>query len=225
MDKYAVIVAGGSGSRMKSTTPKQFLQLGHQPVLMHTLEQFAKAEKNLKITLVLPSAEIDTWESLVEKYSFQIPHKLVAGGATRVDSVRNGLATVPSGTLVAIHDGVRPLVSQKLIQNCFAAASQHGSGVAAIPSKDSIRKIEAGYNFNVNRADYRLMQTPQSFKTDLLIEAFENYSGDSATDDATIAEKYGLKIYLVEGEYTNLKITTPEDLIIAQALLNNNLVL
>lgn len=224
MDKYAVIVAGGSGSRMKSDIPKQFLLLGGKPVLMHTIRQFASADKDTRIILVLPSNEIAAWEGLIEDHSFQIPHHVVAGGATRVDSVRNGLATVPSETLVAIHDGVRPLASHKLINRCFESAEKFGSGVAAVNSKDSIRRVENSNNFNVSRSEYRLMQTPQTFQTDLIKAAFENYSGDTATDDATIAEKNGHDVQLVEGEYTNLKITTPEDLVIAQALLNNKLV-
>jgi 2-C-methyl-D-erythritol 4-phosphate cytidylyltransferase len=224
MDKYAVIVAGGSGSRMKSDIPKQFLLLAGKPVLMHTIKQFALVDRNIKIVLVLPSEEIAAWESLIEDHSFQIPHSVVAGGATRVESVRNGLDQVPSGSLVAIHDGVRPLVSTKLINISFAQALENGSGVAAVNSKDSIRKIDADTSYNVSRSEYRLMQTPQTFKSDLVKEAFLNYSGDMATDDATIVEKSGHNIVLVEGEYSNLKITTPEDLVIAQALLGNKVV-
>ena len=209
---------------MNSQTPKQFLLLSGKPVLMLTINRFASNWDEVKIILVLPPAEIATWENLIEEYSFQIPHRVVHGGETRVESVRNGLKVVPADSVVAIHDGVRPLVSDELINQCYIAALEHGSGVAAVNSKDSIRKIADKNNFNVARSDYRLMQTPQTFKTELIKEAFENYSGETATDDATIAEKNGHNVYLVEGEYTNIKITTPEDLVIAQALLDNNLV-
>lgn len=224
MDRYAVIVAGGSGSRMQSKMPKQFLELAGKPILIHTLERFNRQSIPIKIILVLPASEIPTWEGLLERHKSNINHKVVAGGPTRYDSVQNGLSNVPNDVLVAIHDGVRPFTSSALITQCYEAAEEHGSGVAAVVSKDSIREIRDNINQNVDRAAYRLMQTPQTFQSSLIKNAFLNYTEESATDDATIAEKEGHRIRLIEGEYTNLKITTPEDIAIAQALIDNKLV-
>lgn len=209
---------------MKSEEPKQFLLLSGRPILMHTINKFASLDYKVEIILVLPQEKIPDWEDLIAKHSFNQAHRIIAGGKTRFESVNNGLSAVSEGSLVAIHDGVRPLTSKRLIDECFSKAEEHGSGVAAVNSKDSIRKIAGNANHNVPRADYKLMQTPQTFQSTLIKEAFANYSDEEATDDATIAEKNGLDVQLVEGEYTNLKITTPEDLVIAQALLNNDLV-
>ncbi|MEN8247688.1 MAG: 2-C-methyl-D-erythritol 4-phosphate cytidylyltransferase [Bacteroidota bacterium] len=217
---YALIVAGGSGKRMGSHKPKQFLLLDKQPVLLHTIKVFYRFSKSLKIIIVLPQSEFSTWESLVKEHDFNIPVTLIAGGETRFDSVKNGLDSIhDSDGLVAIHDGVRPFVSIEVIKKCYDSARLHGSGVAAVTSKDSIRKITGDQNISVLRDDYRLMQTPQTFNIKLIKEAYQMASHKEFTDDASLAESNGVKIRLVEGDYDNLKITTPEDLIIAQALL------
>jgi len=224
MEKYAVIVAGGSGSRMKSAEPKQFITIGGIPVLMRTIKRFSTLSYRINIIVVLPKAEIATWEGLIEKYNFQFPHQVVHGGETRTDSVKNGLATIKSEGLVAIHDGVRPFASKELITNCYNSAQEFGSGVAAVTSKDSIRVINDTENHSVDRSNYRLIQTPQTFRTDLIKKAFLKSTALSATDDATIFELAGQHVNLIHGEYTNIKITTPEDIAIAQALIENDLV-
>ncbi|MCB0497284.1 MAG: 2-C-methyl-D-erythritol 4-phosphate cytidylyltransferase [Cyclobacteriaceae bacterium] len=223
MKKYALIVAGGSGNRMGSTTPKQFLLLENLPILMHTISQFQKAEKEIELIVVLPKDQIDTWNALCKEHNFTIKHSVVEGGATRFDSVKNGLSMVGTESLVAIHDGVRPLVSTTIILNSFKEAEQSGSAVVAVPLKESIRKKENQTTVSKNRSDYYLVQTPQTFQSTLIKEYYQQIiDGAKFTDDASVFESQGGEINLVEGDYKNLKITTPEDLVIAQALLNNN---
>ncbi len=222
MKKYALIVAGGSGSRMQAQVPKQFLELNGRPVLMHTLEAFAQAGAEIELIVVLPAAWHGYWQELLTIYNFTIPHQVVAGGRSRFMSVKKGLAKTGKEGLIAIHDGVRPLVSPALINRCYQAARQHGSGVAAIEPKDSLRQLTSKGSRAVERQQYRLMQTPQTFAADLLHEVYRQANDDKKfTDDATVVGHYGRPVFLVEGEYRNLKITTPEDLVIAQALLVN----
>jgi 2-C-methyl-D-erythritol 4-phosphate cytidylyltransferase len=223
MTKYAIIVAGGSGSRMKSATPKQFLLLGDKPVLMHTIEAFAKADPSIIIVLVLPAAEVAKWKELVIHYNFKIDHQIQEGGQTRFHSVKNGLKAIGDEGLVAIHDGVRPLVTPDLIKRCYEAASTKSSGVAAVAPKDSIREVKSNSNTSVNRDDYQLIQTPQTFEVKQIKAAYQVEGQSYATDDATVAENYGMPITLVKGEYSNIKITTPEDIAIAQALINERI--
>lgn len=221
MKKYAVIVAGGSGSRMGSTTPKQFLLLNDQPILMHTLARFAECD-NIELILVLPNNEIKSWQQLCLDYGFTIDHHIIEGGNTRFDSVKNGLEQVQEGSLVAIHDGVRPLISIATIENSYKVAKAKGNAIVAVPLKDSIRKREGESTVSKNRSDYYLVQTPQTFQSSLIKQAYANIAdGSKYTDDASVFESQGGEINLIEGNYKNLKITTPEDLIIAQALLGN----
>ena len=220
MTKYALIVAGGSGSRMKSAIPKQFLLLANKPVLMHTIEAFAKEDPLTSIILVLPASEIPNWKALVSDYNFKIDHMIQEGGQTRFHSVKNGLKKIANEGLVAIHDGVRPLVTPELIKRCFDTAASKSSGVAAVAPKDSIRQVENDSNVSVNRDNYQLIQTPQTFEVKQIKAAYQAESQSHATDDASVAENYGMPITLVEGEYSNIKITTPEDIAIAQALIN-----
>jgi 2-C-methyl-D-erythritol 4-phosphate cytidylyltransferase len=219
MMEYALIVAGGSGTRMQSETPKQFLEIGGKPLLMHTIKVFAEYSNNLKIILVLPQDQFPAWAKLVEDYAFTTPHQLVSGGQTRFESVKNGLQEIEGDGLVAIHDGVRPFVSTNLIGLCFKSAKKYGSGVAAVMPKDSIREVSKDINKNVDRNKYRLVQTPQAFVLSIIKEAYSLTRDKGFTDDATVAEHYGQAITLVTGDYRNIKITTPEDLKIAQALL------
>lgn len=217
--RFALIVAGGSGQRMGAAIPKQFLLLKEKPVLMHTLEAFFNAGVN-RIILVLPQAHFDTWKTLCTQYHFSIPHELVEGGSTRFQSVSNGLHAMGKHVaLVAIHDGVRPLVSRALIERCYAEAEIHGNALAVVPSKDSLRMKRGKENTSVNRTDYMLVQTPQTFVLSQIQEAYLQPGQDAFTDDASVFEAAGGKIHLVEGEYSNLKITTPEDLKIAEALM------
>ncbi len=218
MNRFAIIVAGGTGQRMKSVIPKQFMPLNGEPVLAHTLRKFADCH----IVLVLPEAHITTWE-VMTKDKYQLPaHQIVAGGKTRAESVRNGLLTIRDEQgLVAVHDAVRPLVSKELIEKCFESAAQSGSGVAAVRLKETIRYVdeESGENYAVDRNDFWAMQTPQVFDIKLLRRAFENAPDLKATDDATLVENLGHRITLIEGSYQNLKITTPEDLRLAEILM------
>jgi 2-C-methyl-D-erythritol 4-phosphate cytidylyltransferase len=219
MMEYVIVVAGGNGTRMQSTTPKQFIEIGGLPILMHTVNAFYHYSKNINIILVIPENQFDLWNKLTEKHQFNILCQLVKGGNTRFESVKNGLNAINNGGLVAVHDGVRPFVSTQIIRNCFASAQKFGSGIAAVSPKDSLRKLTAEGNSNVDRADYRLMQTPQTFAVDKIKQSYLSATSNKFTDDASVVENSGHQIHLVEGAYKNIKITTPEDIKIAQALL------
>lgn len=220
MNRYAVIVAGGSGSRMGSETPKQFLPIGNAPILMHTIKRFFTSNEMVNVILVLPLEQIDRWHQLCEKYSFSIPHLIVPGGKNRFQSVRNGLNSIGVNEgLVAIHDGVRPFISKRIIEETFAVAEKKGNAVVAVELKDSIRLIDKKGNKTVQRENYRIIQTPQTFKISQIRDAFHKAQNDDFTDDASVAEAAGYAIELVEGSYENIKITTPEDLAMAEAIL------
>nr|WKN36423.1 2-C-methyl-D-erythritol 4-phosphate cytidylyltransferase [Tunicatimonas sp. TK19036] len=222
MKQYAVIVAGGRGVRMQSDLPKQFISIGGNPVLMHTLRAFNSYQESLPLIVVLPEHEHDRWHFLCQEFSFKIPHTLIAGGSCRPHSVRNGLREINEpDSLVAIHDGVRPLVSIDLIARSFQTAQKHGAAIASVPLKDSIREVTDNGSVSRDRARYRLMQTPQTFRTSLLRKAYDKVSPlENYTDEASIVEAYGEEITLIDGEYRNLKITTPEDLRVAEAFLS-----
>lgn len=221
MTEFAILVAGGNGSRMGGTVPKQFLELAGKPILLHTVEKFLAHSSEIRLVLVLPEADFGRWEALAAQLpETHHPIAVVAGGATRFQSVRNGLRTIQDDGLVAVHDAVRPLVSVGVIRRTFDAAAEFGSGVAAVPAKDSVRQIGPnGENRALDRATLRLIQTPQTFRISLLKKAFEHPESPLFTDDASVAEAAGFAIHLVEGSYENLKITTPEDLVVAEALL------
>lgn len=217
--EYAIIVAGGKGTRIKSATPKQFLELGGKPILLHTLEAFFRYREDIKVILVLPQDDFATWEAIVKKYSFSNPVTLAQGGDTRFQSVKNGLNKIQGDGYVAIHDGVRPLVSENIIAASFQLAAVHQSAVAAVRLKDSIRVTDQDNTKALDRSKFRLIQTPQTFALSLIKKAYEQKEDESLTDDASVAEKAGHKISLFEGSYENIKITTPEDLIVGEALL------
>ncbi|MCX2745146.1 2-C-methyl-D-erythritol 4-phosphate cytidylyltransferase [Mangrovivirga sp. M17] len=223
MKKFVVIVAGGSGSRMKSDIPKQFLVLNGIPVLMHTIQKFHKSfNGSITVILVLPVNQHTYWNELCEKYNFDLPHIIAGGGNSRMHSVENGLKKINEEGIVAIHDGVRPLISEEVIRNSFYAAEKHGSGVVCVPPKDSLRKISDN-NRNitqaVNRSDYLLVQTPQTFRVKDIKEAFVKADNYNFTDDASVYENAGQNIHVIIGNYDNIKITTPEDLVIAESLI------
>jgi 2-C-methyl-D-erythritol 4-phosphate cytidylyltransferase len=218
--EYAVIVAGGKGTRMKTTLPKQFLEIKGRPVLMHTIDAFYRYAETMQVILVLPDEDRPTWEALCQQHAFNRPLHIVAGGASRFQSVQNGLRHIQGPGLVAIHDGVRPLISEDIIAASFRLAAVHGSAVAAVRLKDSIRVTDQHHTRAVDRSLYRLIQTPQTFKIDLIQQAYALPEDATLTDDASVAERAGHTISLFEGSYDNLKITTPEDLIVAEALLN-----
>jgi 2-C-methyl-D-erythritol 4-phosphate cytidylyltransferase len=220
MDLYVVIVAGGSGKRMGMDTPKQFLELSGRPVLMHTIERFREFNNSIEIITVLPENQLRYWCELQKKYSFDIPNTLVKGGSKRFMSVRNGLGFVNTPGLVAIHDGVRPLVRVETIKRCFEMAEKYGNAIPVISPADSLRTDNGKGNSPVNRMEVKQVQTPQVFDVEKIKKAYQQDFDPSFTDDATVLEKTGEKIHLVEGNRENIKITNPEDLFIAQTLLS-----
>ena len=218
MNKYAVIVAGGKGSRMLSDLPKQFMKLAGKPVLMHTITRFTKIQ-GLEVILVLPKDQVSFWKELCTKYDFESPI-VVEGGMTRFHSVQNGLNAISDQEgLVAIHDGVRPFISKSIILDSFKSAKNHGSGLVVIELKDSLRQLIGANNFAQERKDFRLVQTPQSFDLRIIKNAYNVDYKDSFTDDSSVFENFGGKVYLVNGDYRNIKITTPEDLEIAEMFI------
>ncbi|MEN8119789.1 MAG: 2-C-methyl-D-erythritol 4-phosphate cytidylyltransferase [Bacteroidota bacterium] len=219
MMNSVIIVAGGSGSRFKSEIPKQFIELNGKPILMHSITAFYKYQENIEIIVVLPEHQVDYWHSLCKKHNFKIKHKVENGGKTRFESVKNGLDTVKnSQNLIAIHDGVRPLVSENTIERCFREAEISGNAIPAILSVDSVRQVSIETNFPIDRSKLRLIQTPQVFKIDILKKAYRQKYKNSFTDDASVVEAMCEKINLVEGNRENIKITNKIDLVIAKAL-------
>lgn len=221
MEKYAIIVAGGSGTRMGAEIPKQFLLLNGKPVLMHTIHAFARIRDSVQLILVLPKNSIEEWKSLCKKHDFNDPVVVTAGGPSRFHSVKNGLNKIENlHSLVAIHDGVRPLVTEKMISDSFELASEQGTAIAATPLKETIRQLDGETSRTINRDQLRSIQTPQTFQTGLIKKAFDRFDKDeNFTDDASVAEKAGYPIHLFEGDYQNIKITTPEDLLFASAII------
>ena len=216
MKKVALIVAGGKGERMNTDIPKQFLVLNDLPILMHSLNAFSHLDK---IILVLPRAQIENWEELCKQYNFILKHTVVAGGINRFSSVKNGLAKIDEGSIVAIHDGVRPLVSKNLI-NKLIGATKKGNGIIPIVAvKDSIRKVEGYKSKAVSRSNLYKVQTPQCFFASTLKDAYKQNFSLFFTDDASVLEGNGGKIITIIGEERNLKITTKEDLMLAEALI------
>lgn len=220
MKLYAIIVAGGTGKRMGAEMPKQFLELGGKPLLMHTIEKFKSFDESIEIITVLPDDQIRRWIHLQEEYSFNIPQTLVKGGKTRFHSVKNGLEFLEDQGLVAIHDGVRPFVSIDTIRRCFETAGSSGNAIPVIVPSDSLRIISDEESSPIDRMQVRMIQTPQVFRTDLIREAYKQDYLPEFTDDASVIEKTGIKINLVEGNRENIKITNPEDMIMAGALLS-----
>ena len=271
---YAIVVAGGKGLRMGTDLPKQFLPIGGIPVLMRTLEAFKRAIDDIHIVLVLPADQQSFWSELCLRHSFTLPHTIATGGETRFHSVKNGLKSLgpspnPSpvmegsfkgeGSLVAVHDGVRPFVSEDVISRTFEAARDHGAAVPVVPVVETLRQILPSQKFasplgdelggrllpslarlaetldpsrtgegsgeglssslTVDRSLFRLVQTPQTFQLPLLLKAYEQPYRDTFTDDASVVEALGHPITLVEGNRENIKITTPFDLAVAEALL------
>jgi len=218
MKYYAIIVGGGSGKRMQNVIAKQFLLLKHKPVLMHTLSAFYASPFKPELILVLHQDFHAQWKELCLTYNFTIPHLLINGGEQRFHSVRNGLMVIKGDGIVAIHDAVRPLVSTNLINRTYEIAEQHGNAVASIQPNDSIRKIKNGESKILNRDEVVLIQTPQTFEIAQLRKAYQQHYKPKFTDDASVVEKAGFKINLIEGERHNLKITYPEDLELANFL-------
>lgn len=223
MKKYVIIVAGGKGLRMGGEVPKQFLPIGGKPVLMRTVEVFYQTDAETGIVLVLPQEQQSYWKNLCCQYDFRIPYILADGGCTRFHSVRNGLQVIPdedSDSLIAVHDGVRPFVSPRVIQECFEAATRWGAVVPVLDMVDSVRQLsEDGSSMAVDRSCLKLVQTPQTFRADILKNAYRQEFTERFTDDASVVEASGVSVALVSGNRENIKITTPFDLKIAEALL------
>lgn len=219
MKKYVIIVAGGSGKRMNAELPKQFLKIHGKPLLMHTFEKFFNYGSSIKFILTLPQDHIDTWKQLCSDHQFPIEHIIVRGGTERFHSVKNALAEIKEKCLVAVHDGVRPMVSTETVARCFDLAEKSGNAIPVIPISESIRFIDENGSKPADRNKYKLIQTPQVFQSEILIKAYQQQYTTDFTDDAGVVEKTGIKINLVEGNRENIKITTPVDLQIAEALI------
>lgn len=222
MKNYAVIVAGGSGTRMQSMIPKQFLLLQAKPVLMHTLSRFYDAKLQLTLIVVLPESYIDYWKELCLRHHFIIPHEIVKGGETRFESVKNGITLITENGLVAVHDAVRPLISNTFIVNLYDTAGKQGNAVPVIQVNETIRIISGDSSKTVDRSGLRIVQTPQVFNSGTLKLAFNQQYNAAFTDEATVMEMAGEKIFLVDGEPSNIKITNQKDLIFAEAFLKSN---
>ena len=235
MMDYVIIVAGGKGLRMGSDIPKQFLPIGGKPVLMRTLERFREYSADMQIILVLPEAQQNYWKELCKEYHFPLPattplpqqggsgggsYLLANGGQTRFHSVQNGLALIPDDAegVVGVHDGVRPFPSIEVIRNCFETARTAKAVIPVIPVVETVRHLHGDSSVTVPRSEYRLVQTPQTFDIQLLKAANRQLYNDGFTDDASVVESYGHAITLVEGNRENIKITTPYDIVVAEAL-------
>jgi len=232
--KIALVVAGGKGERMKTDIPKQFMEIQGKPVLMHSLEAFLRYDVSVQLIVVLPVVQIESWISLCKKHAFDVAHQIVGGGQTRYQSVKNGLDAIQIPALVAVHDGVRPLVSVDTIARCFETAEKYGTAIPVVDLVDSIRQITTDGSLSVDRSAYKLVQTPQVFDSEILKKAYEQEFSQLFTDDASVVEAVNsqprkggvtnesqskIKIHLVEGNRENIKITTGFDLEMAEILI------
>ena len=222
MKKYAIIVAGGKGLRMGGELPKQFIPVEGRPVLMRTLDTFYACDAEIEIILVLPRDHQPYWQELCCEYQFAVPHRIADGGATRFHSVQNGLALADvDEALVAVHDGVRPFVAHEVIEACYREAEAHGAVVPVIPVVETVRHLLPEGSETVPRDAYRLVQTPQTFRASLLRRAYEQPFCEAFTDDASVVEALGHAVHLVDGNRENIKLTTPYDLVVAKALVED----
>ncbi|MCA6450242.1 MAG: 2-C-methyl-D-erythritol 4-phosphate cytidylyltransferase [Chitinophagaceae bacterium] len=219
MKKYAVIVAGGSGQRMGTSIPKQFLLLQGKPLLWYSLQVFLQAFDDLQIILVVPGDNLAEGERLAKELDGNTRIRVITGGSTRFHSVQNGLACVTSPSIVFVHDGVRCLVSTDLIRRCYTQALEKGSAIPAVAATDSIRVVEGASHLVMDRNRVWIIQTPQTFRSELLLPAFQRDYTEGFTDEATVVEASGEAVYLIDGEYTNIKITRPVDLLVAERIL------
>lgn len=221
MKDFAIVVAAGSGTRMKSALPKQFLELHGKPLLLHTLEKFHRYDPELEIIVVLNREYIQFWEDLSRTLGNNVPHRIVEGGSERFYSVKNAIESIDQETgIIGIHDAVRPLVSFRTLDVCYNTARSRSAAVPVIQVADSIRIVENGKSAPVDRNMYRIIQTPQCFELSILRKAYQQSFRSSFTDDASVVEASGEEIHLVEGNRENIKITTVEDLRMAEALIH-----
>lgn len=220
MKKFAVIVAGGTGTRMNSTTPKQFMLLKGKPVLYYTLRTFLDAYNDLQVILVLPDEHMATGQEIIDAYFGQGRIRVTTGGPTRFHSVQNGLQLITEESIVFVHDAVRCMLTTSLITRCYETALEFGSAIPVVDSKDSVRFVTGHGNESLERDSVKLVQTPQTFHSKILLPAFQIDYKDRFTDEATVVEAFGLKVKLVEGEENNLKITRPLDMLLAEQLID-----
>ncbi|MBQ7685114.1 MAG: 2-C-methyl-D-erythritol 4-phosphate cytidylyltransferase [Bacteroidaceae bacterium] len=221
MTRYIIIVAGGKGLRMGGEIPKQFRLIAGRPVLMRTVEAFLAAYSDIHVVLVLPHDQQAYWAALCQDYAFWAPMTIADGGATRFHSVQNGLALIPDEDecIVGVHDGVRPFVSPEVILRCYENARTQGATVPVVPVVETVRQLlPDGSSRSVDRDEYRLVQTPQTFPLSMLRRAYAQPYVPAFTDDASVVQSLGLPVYLVEGNRQNIKLTTPEDLMLAEAI-------
>lgn len=219
MHRSTIIVAGGSGKRLGGPVPKQFQTVKGRPLLMWTIEAFHRFDPGMALIVVLPPEHFDIWKALCMGHRFFIEHEVVAGGEQRWHSVKAGLEKVEGDGLVAVHDGVRPLVSTELIARCFDAADKHAAAIPVVPVVPSIRETTAEGSRALDRSKLLAVQTPQCFHTDLLRKAFEQPYDPTFTDEATLVERLGVRVALVEGEENNIKVTAAMDMRLIEALL------
>lgn len=223
-----IIVAGGRGTRFGGPVPKQFLKMSGRPVLMHTIEAFATAGiSGLRIIVALPHDQRSTWQELCREHAFAVEHKVVDGGQSRFESVRNAIAAIEAdgacNGVIAVHDGVRPLVSADIIGRAFSEAAAKGSAIPVVAVTDSIRRIDSDglQSHIVPRAELRAVQTPQAFDAQSLIDAYHTEPSDAFTDDASVYEAAGHSVHLIDGDTRNIKITHPIDIVVAEKTVEN----
>lgn len=218
MTRTIIITAGGIGKRMGTELPKQFMELKGLPVLMHTIQKFYIYDSSIQIIVTLPEDWISFWEELKLSHQFKIPHQIVSGGSERYDSIKNAIYSA-NGELIGVHDGSRPCVSVQTIEQAFNSAAKNGSGVPCLPMSESIREVEVSTSHARNRSNFRIVQTPQCFKSEILKEAYGQSFHSGITDDASLVEEMGQEIYLTEGNVENIKITYLQDLRIAELFI------
>ncbi len=218
-EKAVLITAGGKGERMGSETPKQFIAVDGKPILIHSINSFLRYAPDIEIFLVLPEILIKTWKELCKKHKFLHKHLIIPGGPTRFHSVKNGLKYIPGNCIVAIHDGVRPLVSRKTIAKVFNFSEKFGNAIPVIDINESVRLVEGADSKNYDRNKLKIVQTPQGFRSDNIKAAYNQNYRESFTDDASVLESKGERIFLVDGNRENIKITTPEDILFAKTFL------
>lgn len=223
MSNAVIILAGGAGKRMgKTSVPKQFIPLAGFPILMHTIKQFKNVFADIRIILVLPADQMIQWNDLCREYQFNISHEIISGGPQRFHSVKRGLTLIRDEALIGIHDGVRPLVNEESIIKSFTEAERFGNAIPCLPIKESVRIMTGNTSKSFDRTRFKTIQTPQVFSRNIILNAYRQQYKEEFTDDATVVEATGESIHLFEGNVENIKITTPQDLVIAEALILNS---